>query len=106
MARYLLVVSYLAEGAKGVLQEGGTSRRAAAKALFDSIGVTMETFDFAFGSDDAYVIVESPTVEAVAAAALTVSASGAMSARTIPLLSPEQLDAATKLSPTYRAPGA
>ena len=33
MPKYLLQVSYTAEGAKGLLKDGGTKRRAAAKTL-------------------------------------------------------------------------
>ena len=106
MARYLYIVNYSPEGAKGVVQEGGTARRAAAEALINSVGATLESFDFAFGSNDAYVIIDSPSPEAVAAASLTLAASGAVSGQTIPLLTPEQLDDATKLSPAYRPPGA
>lgn len=105
MARYMFVVNYSPEGAKGILQEGGTARRAAAEALINSVGATMESFDFAFGSDDAYVVVDSPNPEAIAAASLTLAASGAVSGHTIPLLPPEQVDEATKLSPAYRPPG-
>jgi len=106
MARYLFIVNYSPEGAKGVLQDGGTARRAAAEALANSVGATIESFDFAFGSDDAYIIVESPSPEAIVSVSLTLAASGAGSGRAIPLLTPEQVDAATKLSPAYRPPGA
>ncbi len=105
MARYLVIVNYAPEGAKGILKEGGTARRAAGEALIKSVGATMESFDFAFGSNDAYVIVDSPNPEAIAAASITLAASGAVSSHTIPLLTPEQIDEAMKLSPAYRPPG-
>jgi len=44
--------------------------------------------------------------EAAAAIGLTVGASGKASVRTVTLLTPEQVDAAAKRTPTYRAPGA
>ena len=106
MARYLYIVKYSPEGTAGVLKDGGTARRAAAKALTESVGATLESFDFAFGSDDAYVIVDSPTPEAIAAVSMTLAASGAGSGRAIPLLTPEQVDAAAELSPSYSPPGA
>jgi hypothetical protein len=49
--------------------------------------------------------VDLPGNEAAAAVAMTVAASGAATPRTTVLLTPEEVDAATKLSPTYRAPG-
>ena len=56
MAKYLLKVSYSAEGIKGVMREGGTARVSAVKGILDSVGGTLESFYFAFGSDDVYVI--------------------------------------------------
>ncbi len=46
-----------------------------------------------------------PDDVAAAAVAMTVTASGAVSNSTVKLLTPEQIDAAAKRSPTYRAPG-
>ncbi len=105
MPKYLFTGSYSAEGARGVLKEGGTGRRAATDKLVASLGGTVEAYYFAFGSDDFYVIADLPGNAAAAAAALTVGASGAFRPRTIVLLTPEEVDAATKLSPSYRPPG-
>lgn len=106
MARYLITGSYTSQGAKGVLAEGGSGRVAAVTKLLESVGGRVESFDFAFGSEDFYVLVEAPSAEAVAAASVLVGASGGAETRVIVLLTAEQLDAAAKLSPTYRAPGA
>lgn len=105
MPKYLFTGSYTAEGARGVLKEGGTGRRAATEKLVASLGGTMEAYYFAFGSDDFYLIADLPGNTAAAAGALTAGASGAINTRTIVLLTPEEIDAATKLSPSYRAPG-
>jgi hypothetical protein len=43
---------------------------------------------------------------AAAAGSLTASSAGAINVRTIVLLTPEEIDAAVKVSPTYRPPGA
>jgi uncharacterized protein with GYD domain len=107
MPKYLVAGSYTAEGAKGLLAEGGTARRAATEKLLASAGATLEAYYFALGSDDFYIIADVPGGNtAVAAAALTASASGAVRTRTIVLLTPEEVDAASKVSLTYRAPGA
>ncbi|HTS14499.1 MAG TPA: GYD domain-containing protein [Candidatus Sulfotelmatobacter sp.] len=106
MPKYLLMGSYTPEGARGLLKEGGSSRRAATEKLVKSVGGTLDAYYFAFGSDDFILIVDAPGPEAVAAAALTASASGAVTSRTVVLLTPEEIDAAAKLTPTYRAPGA
>lgn len=105
MAKYLITGSYTPAGIKGVLGEGGSGRRAAVEKLAESVGGTVASFYFGFGGDDFYVTVDLPSNEAAAAVAMTVAASGAASPRTIVLLTPEEVDAATKLSPSYRAPG-
>ena len=105
MPRYLLQANYVGEGIKGLLKEGGTSRRAAAENAIKSVGGTMEAFYFAFGETDAFVIAEVPDQVSMAALALTISASGAVATRTTVLMTAEEVDAATKKTPSYRAPG-
>jgi hypothetical protein len=58
------------------------------------------------GGDDFFVTVDLPGNAAAAAVAMTVAAAGGATARTIVLLTPDEVDAAMKLSPSYRAPGA
>ena len=106
MARYLWQVSYTADGVRGVLAEGGTGRRAAVEKLVAGVGGRLEAFDFAFGSDDVYVIAELPDNVTAASIGLTVAAAGAASIRTVVLLSPEEIDAAAQKTIEYRAPGA
>ena len=106
MARYLWQVSYTADGVKGVLSEGGTSRRSMVQQLVEGLGGRVDTFDFAFGADDVYVIAELPDNVTAAAIGLTVAAAGAASIKTVVLISPEEVDEATKKSVGYRAPGA
>lgn len=105
MAKYLLRVSYTADGAKGLLQDGGLKRRSAAEKLAESVGGRVESFYFAFGDTDAYVIAEVPDVSSAAAIALTVSASGGASIHTTVLMTPEQIDEASRKSPQYAPPG-
>ena len=52
------------------------------------------------------MIVDLPDNEAAAAIALSVNAAGGVSAKTIVLLTPEQVDEAAKRSVDYRPPGA
>jgi uncharacterized protein with GYD domain len=106
VARYLWKVSYTAAGAKGLLGEGGSSRRELLRTLLESKGGTLETFDYALGEDDAYLIAEVPNVTDVMAVSLTVAAAGGARVTTIPLLTPEDVDAAAKQDVQYRAPGA
>ncbi len=106
MAKYLFSGSYTAEGAKGVLAEGGTGRRKATDKIVESLGGTVEAYYFGFGGNDFYLIADLPGHAEAVAGALTGAASGAMRIETTVLLTPEDIDAAVKLSPDYRAPGA
>lgn len=106
MAKYLIQASYVGEGIKGLLKEGGSSRRDAVDKLLASVGGKVEGFYYAFGDTDAYVIVDAPDNVTAAAIALTVAASGAVTLKTTVLMTPEEVDQATKKSPAYRAPGA
>jgi uncharacterized protein with GYD domain len=106
MARYLWKVSYTAEGAKGLLAEGGTSRKNTIQKLIRSLGGKLVSFDFAFGDDDAYVIAEVKDATDVAAVSLAVAAAGGARVTTVQLLTPDQMDAAAKKNVAYRAPGA
>ncbi len=105
MAKYLFQARYNSEGAKGVLKEGGSSRRAAVEKVAQSMGGTVEAFYFAFGETDAYVLVDLPDNVSAAAVALVVNTSGAAAVNTVVLMTPEQVDAAAKMHPAYRPPG-
>ena len=105
MAKYLIQANYTGEGIKGLLKEGGSSRRDAVDKALASVGGKVESFYFAFGDTDAIVIIDVPDNVTAAAVALTVGASGAVTLKTTVLMTPEEVDQATKKSPAYRAPG-
>lgn len=44
MSKYLVRVSYTTEGVKGLLKEGGTSRRAQVEQLVNAAGGSLESF--------------------------------------------------------------
>jgi uncharacterized protein with GYD domain len=106
MPKFLFEASYTLDGVKGVQSEGGTSRRDAVAQVAESVGGQLESFYFAFGDRDAYVVVDLPDHESAAAVALTVNAGGGATVRTVVLLTPDEVDAATKRSVEYRPPGA
>ena len=78
MPEYLFEASYTAEGAKGLIRDGGSKRRAAVETVTKSLGGRLEAFYFAYGKTDAFVIVELPDSASATAVALTVGASGAV----------------------------
>jgi uncharacterized protein with GYD domain len=105
MAKFMIQASYTADGTKGLLKEGGTGRRAAVTKVVEGLGGKVETFYFAFGDTDAVVICEVPDVVSALALSMAVNASGQVSIKTTPLISPEDLDAASHKAVQYRAPG-
>jgi uncharacterized protein with GYD domain len=105
MPKFLVEVKYSLDGARGLMAEGGSSRVAASKTLIESVGGTLETFYFAFGEADGYIIADMPDNASAAAAALAARASGGVLSRMVVLLTPEEIDAATEKQGNYRAPG-
>lgn len=105
MPKYLLKVSYSAEGLKGVMKEGGTSRVRAVEKALAGVGGSLEAFYFAFGPDDVYVIAEVPDHSAAMAMAASVAASGAIgSYETVVLLTPAEMDQAMGVKVEYVPP--
>lgn len=105
MARYLIEASYSADGMKGVIAKGGVARREAVEKMLSDLGGHVESFDFAFGDTDAYVICDVPDNVAAAAVGMAVGASGMASCKTVVLLTPEDIDRASHLTVSYRPPG-
>jgi len=106
MAKYLLKVSYSPQGIKGVMKEGGSSRVTVVEKALAGIGGNLESFYFAFGADDVYVIANVPDHASAMAMAAAVASSGAISSyETVVLLTPEEVDAAMQKAIDYRPPG-
>jgi len=105
MPKYLVHASYSAEGAKGVMKNGGTARADAVRKAVEGMGGTMESFHFAFGKDDALVLVELPDNVAAAALGLAVSSTGLAATRTTVLLTPEEIDQSASRTVNYTPPG-
>ena len=105
MAKYLLEVSYTLDGMRGLKAEGGSARVTAATELIESVGGKLESFHFAFGGTDVYVVADFPDNASAAAAGLGVCAGGGASARTVALLTPAEMDTAAAKETTYRPPG-
>jgi uncharacterized protein with GYD domain len=106
MPKFLVKATYQTDGARGLLKEGGTKRRAAVQEIIEAAGGKLEAFYYAYGEDDAFIIMDLPDATSGLAISLTVNASGAVRLSTLPLITPEELDAASKKGVKYRAPGA
>lgn len=105
MPKYLFEATYVGQGIKGLMQEGGTKRREALKEALSSIGGTLESFYFAFGYYDVLGVFEVPDDASAAALSLVVNSTGSVNVRLKPLLSVEDIDEAVKKTPSYRPPG-
>lgn len=106
MPKFLIQAMYTPEGAKGLLKDGASDRRAAVEQVVTDLGGKVEAMYFAFGEDDAMLIVDFPDTVSMAAVSLAVKASGAVRTRATPLLTLDELDEATRRQVTFRAPGA
>jgi uncharacterized protein with GYD domain len=105
MAKYLVEARYTAEGAKGLAREGGTGRRAAAAKAVEGLGGKVESFYYAFGDVDAYVIFDVPDNVSAAALSLAVGQSSGINTKTVVLITPEEIDQAGKKAVDFRPPG-
>ena len=105
MPKYLVKASYNPQGAQGLLKEGGTSRRDALTASIESVGGSVDTFLYAFGGDDLYIVMDVPDNVSAAALGLAIGAAGAITWNTTVMLTPEEIDEAAGKSVAYRPPG-
>ena len=106
MPKFMLQATYTADGAKGLLKDGGSKRRAVVEKSVTALGGKVEAFYYAFGAADVVIIVDLPDAATAAAMALAVSATGSVTAATTVLLTAEEIDAAAKKKVGYTKPGA
>ena len=106
MAKAMIKASYSADGMKGLMKAGGTSRVKAVETALAGVGGSLESFYFAFGTDDVYCIADVPDHSAAIAMAAAVASTGAMkSYETVILLTPEEVDKAMNVTVDYAPPG-
>jgi uncharacterized protein with GYD domain len=105
MPKFLIHTNYTAEGLKLLQKDTAAVRMKQIAAMFESAGGKLEAYYFTLGEDDAYVICDMPSVEAVTSVVVAVSAAGLVRTRTTPLLTVEETDRALKKSASYKLPG-
>ena len=106
MPKYLYQANYTSTGMQGLLKEGGSSRRQVFEDLAKEQGGELESFYYAFGGADLYMIFDLPDATTAAAVSLVITAGGALSISTVQLITPEEIDAAVNKTVNYRPPGA
>ena len=105
MPAYLWQASYTSQGVKGLMKDGGTKRKAAIKQMIEAAGGKLHAFYFSFGKDDVIGIAEFPDHATSTALSLSINGSGVVSFHSTVLITPEEMDAATKKSIAYQPPG-
>ncbi len=105
MPKYLFEATYVGQGIKGLMKEGGTARRDALVEALKSVGGTLDSFYYAFGYYDVLGVFDVPDDASAAALSLLINSTGNVNVRLKPLLSLEDMDEAVKKTPSYRAPG-
>lgn len=108
MAFYLTRFSYTPQ-AWATLVKNPEDRRPAATKYIESVGGKLHGFWYAFGDQDGYCLWEAQDNVSMAAAAIALSAGGALSSfHTTVLLTVEETVAAMRKAASirYRAPGA
>ena len=105
MPKYLFEASYTPEGVEGIRRSGAASRADAVSDMCSGLGGKLDSFHFAFGDVDAFVVCDLPNDEAAAAAAFAVGATTTTRIKTVKLLTIEEADAAISRSASYRPPG-
>ena len=105
MPKYLIQASYVGEGLKGLLKEGGSKRQETVKKTIEAMGGKLESFYYAFGDYDVLGVVDMPDNVSSVAFSLMINASGVVNGKTTVLLTPEELDQAAEKTVDYRPPG-
>ena len=105
MAKYMFKGSYAAEGVRGLLKEGGSSRIKHNSKLFADHGCTLESAYFSHGEDDVVGFADMPDRITATAMSLAVNASGVVKVSVMPLISAEEIDAASKVVVNYKPAG-
>jgi uncharacterized protein with GYD domain len=104
MPKFLCQASYTVEGTKGLLKSGGSARRKAVEELLAPLGGKLEAFYFAFGDDDAILIIDVPDNETALSICMTIRASGMVTSKMTPLIPIEGVDRAVTREVHFRPP--
>lgn len=109
MAKFVIFFSYTPEAWANMIKNPG-DRTAAARAVVESVGGTLESLHFMFGDHDGMAIFDAPDAEAAAAGSIAIGSTGAFrSVETRELIEPERLAGvlgkAGQALGVYRLPG-
>ncbi len=96
MPKFMFKISYTEAGFQGIIKDGGTQRREMVETAINSLNGWLEAFYFSFGDTDMIVIAELPDNVSAAAFSLFASSTGSTVVRTTVLITPTDIDLATR----------
>ena len=106
MPKYLLLVKYSSEGAKGFLKEKAAPRENEIRKTFDRMGAKVEAFYWATGGEHTGALIVDLPAATKAAFLMVAQATGAFDiASTTELITSSELDQALAKTIAYRPPG-
>jgi uncharacterized protein with GYD domain len=105
MPKYLFAGSYTVAGTKGLIEDGGTKRRVHIQQVLEELGGKLEVFYFAFGEIDVFAIADLPDTVTATATSLAINKAGGVQVTLTPLITPEEIDQASKKTVAYQSPG-
>jgi len=105
MPKYLYQGSYTDNGLKGLMKDGGSKRVEVTRKAIESLGGKMETYYFALGGKDFFIILEAPDNIKAITGSLIANASGTVKVNITVLVSPEEVDQAVKQTMDWSPPG-
>ncbi len=105
MPKYLYQGSYTDKGLQELMKDGGSKRVEITKKAIESLGGNMETYYFALGGKDFFIIIEAPNNVNAITGSLIANASGTVEVSITALVSPEEVDLAVKQTMDWSPPG-
>jgi len=105
MAKYLFQITYTEAGHHEIMSGGGTRWHEMVETAVRSLNGWLEAFYFSFGETDMFVIAELPENVSAASFSLIASSAGAAKIKTVVLISPADIDQATKKTVQFYSAG-
>lgn len=101
---FLLRSAYTLQGIKGLVNDGGTKRAEVVRKTIEAAGGQVEALYFGFGDHDTYVLCDLPDHKAAAGLAIAIRAAGGVDTKITPVLTPKEVDEATRQKAEYEPP--
>jgi uncharacterized protein with GYD domain len=105
MPKYLIEASYTADGLKGLQKDKASGRKAAVTKALEAVGGKLDHMYFCLGDNDVVAVIDVPDLSTATALAVSISASGLVRTKTIPMMTVDEMDSALAKTVSYAPPG-